>query len=94
MQHQELKSINQWLDNIRTTHSANQSELDGMENIDERADRLTELSVEAQVMNLSKTSVVQKAWKDWQQPVLHGWVYRLSDGILKPICIKQPEPGN
>ncbi len=90
MNHQNLESIDKWLLNIRNTYDLHQEQLEKIENIDKRADRLTELSVEAQVMNLCRTSIIQKAWKDWQQPILHGWVYRLEDGILHPLCRKEP----
>ncbi len=52
---------------------------------DERINSLVELSVKEQVINLAKTSIVQKAWSERQGPDLHGWVYKLSDGIIHPI---------
>jgi carbonic anhydrase len=45
-----------------------------------------ELNVKEQVMNLAKTSIIQKSWKTDQLPHLHGWVYGLDDGIIKPVC--------
>jgi carbonic anhydrase len=52
---------------------------------DARTNRLVELNVIEQVTNLAKTSVIQKAWKDRQGPHLHGWVYGLDNGLIKPI---------
>jgi Carbonic anhydrase len=46
---------------------------------------MVELNVQEQVMNLAKTSIVQKAWKYENRPHLHGWVYGLSNGLLKPV---------
>jgi carbonic anhydrase len=46
---------------------------------------LIELNVQEQVMNLAKTSIIQKAWKENNAPHLHGWVYGLDDGLIKPI---------
>jgi carbonic anhydrase len=60
-------------------------ELEAITSEDERANRLTELNVREQVMNLAKTSIIQKAWKYEQKPHLHGWVYGLADGIIHPI---------
>jgi carbonic anhydrase len=37
-------------------------------------------------MNLAKTSIVQKAWKNKKSPEIHGWVYSLEDGLIKEIC--------
>ena len=42
-------------------------------------------NVKEQVMDLAKTSIVQRAWKHEQRPDLHGWVYGLKDGLINPI---------
>jgi carbonic anhydrase len=52
--------------------------------------RLTELNVKEQVLNLAKTAIVQKAWKHFHIPHLHGWVYDLRDGIIHPVCEMEP----
>jgi len=44
------------------------------------------LNVQEQVFNLAKTSIVQTAWKNEKRPDLHGWVYGLANGIIKPVC--------
>jgi carbonic anhydrase len=36
-------------------------------------------------MHLAKRSIIQKAWKYVNKPHLHGWVYGLKDGIIKPV---------
>ena len=36
-------------------------------------------------MNLAKTSIIQKAWKHSQTPNIHGWVYGINNGLIKPI---------
>jgi carbonic anhydrase len=41
--------------------------------------------VQEQVFNLAKTSIIQRAWQQDRRPDLHGWVYGLKDGILKPV---------
>ena len=78
--------INHWLKNIKDIYRLHREEVDAFPTEEQRANRLTELNVEEQVFNLAKTSIVQKAWKNEQRPQLHGWVYGLSDGIIKPIC--------
>lgn len=88
MKHNNLESIDQWLKHI--PFEIHRAELEAIPDIDDRADRLTELSVEYQVEKLSQLPVIQKAWKEMGQPVLHGWVYRLVDGILHPLCRKEP----
>ena len=49
-----------------------------------RADRLVELNVYEQLLNIAKTPLVQKCWKDNKRPHLHGWVYDMKDGIIRP----------
>jgi carbonic anhydrase len=82
MGNNDLGLINKWLRHIKDTYRFHQQELDAIVDMNDRADRLAELSVEEQVMNLAKTSIIQHAWKSDNRPVLHGWIYRLSDGIL------------
>lgn len=77
--------INKWLRNIKDVYRMHREEIDALPTEDERADRLTELNVQEQVMNLAKTSIIQKAWKDSNYPHLHGWVYGLANGLLKPV---------
>jgi carbonic anhydrase len=78
----DLGLINKWLQHIKDTYLVNKDELDAITDMSDRADRLAELNVEAQVMNLAKSSIIQDAWKTDNRPALHGWIYRLSDGIL------------
>ena len=77
--------LNMWLRNIKDVYKNNRQELDGISNDDNRADRLTELSVIEQVQRLAKTSIIQKAWKQRNAPDLHGWVYGLKDGLINPV---------
>ena len=78
--------INKWLRNIKDVYRYHREELEALDQVsDDRLNRLIELNVTEQVMNLAKTSIIQKAWKDEQRPHLHGWVYGLNNGIIKPI---------
>jgi carbonic anhydrase len=77
--------LNMWLRNIKDVHRIHRDELDQITDPEKKADRLVELNVIEQVQNLSKTSIVQKAWKHDNRPDLHGWVYGLKDGIINPV---------
>ncbi len=77
--------INHWLKNIKDVYRIHRNEIDTLPTEEARANRLTELNVIEQVFNLSKTSIIQTAWKYDQRPHLHGWVYGLSDGLLRPV---------
>jgi len=90
MGHQELGIINKWLRNIKDVYRHHQDELEAIVDENQRLDRLTELNVEEQIHNLAKTSIIQKAWKRFNRPVLHGCVYRLTDGILHDILSMPP----
>jgi len=85
MSHQSLGIINKWLRNIKDVYRIHQDEVNFLPNEQERLNRLIELNVQEQVMNLAKTSIIQQAWKHNNAPHLHGWVYGLNDGIIKPI---------
>ncbi len=77
--------LNMWLRNIKDVHRIHRDELDKIKDEDEKCNRLTELNVQEQIFNLAKTSIIQRAWKEEQRPDLHGWVYGLKDGIIKPV---------
>lgn len=77
--------LNMWLRNIKDVYRHHRAELDAIQEEETKADRLVELNVMEQVMNLAKTSIVQRSWKEHQYPHLHGWVYGLKDGLIKPV---------
>ena len=77
--------LNMWLRNIKDVMRLHREELDKIGNEDLRADRLVELNVQEQVNNLAKTTIIQRCWKKEKRPDLHGWVYGLKDGIIKPV---------
>lgn len=78
--------LNMWLRNIKDIYRIHRDELNGIDGDEKRVDRLVELNVQEQLLNLAKTSIIQRAWKSEQRPDLHGWVYGLKDGIIKPVC--------
>lgn len=82
--------LNKWLRNIKDVYRIYQEELDAITDEEARADRLVELNVREQVMNLAKMSTIQKAWKDEGRPHLHGWAYGLKNGYINPILHLPP----
>lgn len=78
--------INKWLRNIKDIYRLHEEEFNALKNDESKVNRLVELNVMEQVLNLAKTSIIQKAWKNRQAPTLHGWVYGLEDGLLKTLC--------
>jgi len=90
LSHHNMGIINKWLRNIKDVYRYHDEEIDNIKDEEQKVNRLVELNVQEQVMNLAKTSIVQKAWKYEQRPHLHGWVYSLANGILKPVCDMPP----
>ncbi len=79
------QALNMWLRNIKDIYQIHRAELEAVPDGDERLNKLIELTVQEQVINLSKTSIIQKAWAQDASPDLHGWVYNLADGLIKPV---------
>jgi carbonic anhydrase len=52
-----------------------------------RTDRLCEMNVVAQVYNVCNTTLVQKAWFKQQDLTVHGWIYSISDGLLRDMHV-------
>ncbi len=80
-----LGIIDNWLKELKDVYRFNRQEIDEIADEEQRTNRMVELSVKEQIFNLSKTSIIQKAWKERQAPQLHGWVYGLNNGLIKPI---------
>jgi carbonic anhydrase len=77
--------LNMWLRNIKDVYHMYADELNAIQDQEKRTDRLVELNVKEQVLHLAQTTIIQRAWKQEQAPDLHGWVYGLKDGIIKPV---------
>ncbi len=76
--------IDNWLRHIRDVDRFNSEILEGLSK-QERLDALCELNVKEQVTNVCNTPVVQKAWKEGQSLHIHGWIYNISNGLLKDL---------
>lgn len=85
MGNSDLGLINKWLRNIKEVYSKHLNELKGIQIEDKKFDRLVELNVEEQVRNLSKTTIIQRAWANRELPHLHGWVFDMKTGLIKEI---------
>jgi carbonic anhydrase len=79
--------IDNWIRHIKDIYRLNKEKLICIENEEERFNKFVELNVKEQVLNLAKTSIVQGAWKDGQELVLHGWVYGLNSGYVTDLDV-------
>ncbi|MBC7569759.1 MAG: carbonic anhydrase [Spirosoma sp.] len=93
MANKKLGLIDQWLDHIRVVQAKYQHELDAITDDHARFDRLVELNVQEQIMNLAATDSVRRMWASHQMPSLHGWVLDLRSGLLKEVVTLNP-PGS
>lgn len=82
--------LDNWLHNIKRVRDEHIDELMDIKEEDARADRLTELSVQQQARNIAATTIIQDAWNSESRPSVHGWVYGLKDGLLKPLLQIEP----
>lgn len=79
--------MDNWIRNIKDVHRLHKDELDAITDDNEKTKHFVELNIIEQVYNLSKTSIIQKAWEKRQQPHLHGWVYDLSNGFIRDLGV-------
>jgi carbonic anhydrase len=82
MSNTEYGLIDNWLRHIKDVYRLHADELDAIEDLQKRTDRLVEFNVIENAYNLCKTSIIQNAWKNGQEIGVHGWVYSLSTGII------------
>lgn len=82
----DLGILNPWLRNIRDVYRLHRSELNNIFDEDARYDRLVELNVQEQCINLIKTAAVQRAYKE-RGLLVHGWVFDIHTGKLIDLKI-------
>lgn len=79
--------IDNWLRHIQDTANLHANLLDGIDDPDEKLDRLCMLNVAEQVQNVGETTIVQDAWNQGQELYIHGWIYGLKDGLVRDLDI-------
>ena len=87
MSNNQYGLIDNWLRDIKDVYRLHHQELDAIEDLKERANRLVELNVMEQVHDLGKTYIVQNAWRREQPLHIHGWVYNMRDGLIKDLDV-------
>ena len=86
MQSVDLGILNPWLRNIRDVYRIHKKELNAIECEEKKYDRLVELNVQEQCVNLIKTAAIQKAYRDRGLKV-YGWVFDIHSGKLIDLNI-------
>ena len=90
LQQKDLGILNPWLRNIRDVYRTHQTELDAITDNQKKFDRLVEKNVEEQCINVIKTAVVQKAYKERGLSV-QGWVFDIRTGKIIDLKIDFPK---
>ncbi|HQX54913.1 MAG TPA: carbonate dehydratase [Pyrinomonadaceae bacterium] len=75
--------IDHWLRHIQDTANLHFELLNAIPDAREKFDRLCELNVVEQVLNVSETTIVRDAWNRGQDITVHGWIYGLKDGLIR-----------
>ena len=74
-----------WLRHVQDVNQKHERYLGDVLPSKDRAERLVELNVVEQVVNVAQTTIVQDAWERGQPLTVHGWVYGLQDGLLRDL---------
>jgi carbonic anhydrase len=84
-----LGLIDNWLRHVQDVMLRYEVLLSAITDGEHRLNRLCELNVIEQVINVGKTTIVQNAWSRGQELAVHGWIYGVGDGLLRDldICI-------
>jgi carbonic anhydrase len=88
MKNLQLGLIDNWLRHVQDVMHAHEAQLSSIEDEASRLDRLCELNVIEQVLNVSRTTIVQSAWARGQELSIHGLVYGIGDGLLRDLRIR------
>jgi carbonic anhydrase len=83
-----LGLIDNWLRHVQDVAERHASFLRSLPDEEAVVDRLCELNVIEQVAHVARTTIVQDAWRRGQPLTLHGWVYGISDGLVKDLRIE------
>jgi carbonic anhydrase len=89
-----LGLIDNWLRHVQDVAARHAKLVDGAGSEDARVNRLCELNVIEQVRNVSQTTVVGDAWRRGQPVAVHGWIYDLSDGLLRDLHCTSTSPAD
>ncbi len=81
--------IDNWLGHLRDIYRKYENELIDISSKPELLNRLCELNVIEQVKNVSQSTIVQDAWNRGQTLWVHGWIYGVTDGLLKDLGVTQ-----
>ena len=77
--------IDNWLRHVKDIYDLHKRQLNLIPDANTREARLVELNVLHQLYNVARTTIVQNAWSSGKKLAVHGWVYRLEDGLVHDL---------
>ncbi|HZH42665.1 MAG TPA: carbonate dehydratase [Lysobacter sp.] len=89
---QRLGLVDNWIRHVSDVAEKHEGCLHGAGDVDRQHDRLCELNVLEQVVNVSQTTIVLDAWARGQELTVHGWVYSLKDGRVNDLGLDIDSP--
>lgn len=87
----DMGQLNSWLQTLRDVYRLHKQELDEIADEKRKFDRLVELNVQEQCINIIKIDHVQRAWYKTGFPIVHGWVFDVRTGNLKDLKLDMPK---
>lgn len=87
MGNEQFGLVDNWLRHIKDVYRLHANELDAIKDEDTRFNRFAELNVIEQVFDLMKTSIIQNAWRERNEPRVHGWIYNLKTGLINDLNV-------
>ena len=87
----DMGQLNSWLQTLRDVYRFHREELDSIPDTQKRFDRLVELNVREQCINIIKIDHVQREWYKTGYPKIHGWVFDVKTGKLIDLKLKMEE---
>src|SRR5205814_1403601 len=86
LEERSLGLSDQWLKHVRGVRDQHREHVAGLDQT-LRFDRLCELNVIEQVMNVCRTNIVRDAWSHKQRLSIHGWIYAVGNGLLRDLAV-------
>ena len=88
MDNLQLGLIDNWLRHVQDVMHNHAALLANITGAEQRLNRVCELNVIEQVLNVSRTTIVQNAWARGQELAVHGWIYGVENGLLHDLDIR------
>ena len=85
---ENLGLVDNWLRQVQDVRLQHREQIDALRSESEQHDRLCELNVIEQVLNVGRTTIVQDAWSAKRSLTVHGWIYGIRDGLLRSLDVR------